>query len=204
MVKISRTDRWLEKSLQGLAFWIGHRQALYGHYPLPEGALVSEACNLIQANLPSDLLLYPECLYKNIANFSGEKSYFGRRRADLVVCDAEAKKIGRDGNVSDYVRYVIEVKRGSASKESIDEDLRRLHSLIEVSQARPRAFLFVVSESRCPTRFVKNGRSRSGFRDIPGINGRYKIRRTVKAAASFDKYSSAHYACAVEVFNLDD
>ena len=42
-------QKWLENALQGLAFWIGHRHSLFNGYPLVEGALVAEACNLIQA-----------------------------------------------------------------------------------------------------------------------------------------------------------
>jgi hypothetical protein len=44
--------QWIGRTLQGLAFWIGHRHALYHDHQIPEGALVAEACNLIQANLP--------------------------------------------------------------------------------------------------------------------------------------------------------
>lgn len=59
-------QKWLEHALQGLAFWIGHRHSLFSGYPLTEGALVAEACNLIQANLPPDLILLPERMYRNL------------------------------------------------------------------------------------------------------------------------------------------
>jgi hypothetical protein len=48
---LDRPPKWAERALQGLAFWIGCRHSLYAHYPLSEGALVAEACNLIYANL---------------------------------------------------------------------------------------------------------------------------------------------------------
>ena len=59
-------QKWLEHALQGLAFWIGHRHSLFNRYPLPEGALVAEACNLIEANIPPEIILLPECMYKNL------------------------------------------------------------------------------------------------------------------------------------------
>jgi hypothetical protein len=68
---------WLEHALQGLAFWIGHRHSLFRDYPLSEGALVAEACNLIQANLPRELVLMPECVYKNLVK-AGTKACFIR------------------------------------------------------------------------------------------------------------------------------
>lgn len=46
---------WIITSLQGLAFWIGYKRALYRDYPLSEGALVTELRSLIHANLPDEL-----------------------------------------------------------------------------------------------------------------------------------------------------
>jgi hypothetical protein len=66
-VKLPKRQKWLEHALQGLAFWIGHRHSFFNSYHLTEGALVAEACNLIQANLPKhQLTLLPECMYKNL------------------------------------------------------------------------------------------------------------------------------------------
>ena len=47
---------WMEATLQGLAFWIGHRRAFFRHYPLPEEALVAEDCNFLQENKPDDVV----------------------------------------------------------------------------------------------------------------------------------------------------
>lgn len=38
--------KFLEDALQGLVFWIGHRHSLFYDYPLTEGALIAEICNL--------------------------------------------------------------------------------------------------------------------------------------------------------------
>lgn len=194
-------QRWLETALQGLAFWIGHRHSMYRHYPLPEGALVAEACNLIQANLSDSLVLFPECMYRNLVAVGESVAGVGNQaRADLVICDSIANGIGRDGNLSGHVRFVLEVKRGGASPQSINEDLSRLHSLLLVSPAGVRAFLVVVAESRAPSRFVKGGKSILGPHAIPGTDGHYRVRRSVKAAASFSGKESAHYVCLIEVF----
>ncbi len=50
--KLKKQPSWVERALQGVAYWMGHRRCLYRDYPLSEGALVAEVCNLIYANLP--------------------------------------------------------------------------------------------------------------------------------------------------------
>ena len=197
-------QKWLEHALQGLAFWIGHRHSLFNGYPLTEGALVAEACNLIQANLPPELVLMPECMYRhlvpagtNITNVTGQS------RADLVLCDQEARDIGREGNISEHVRFVIEVKRGSAPASEINSDLKRLYNFLATSGNDARGFLFVISESAAPTRFVKGGKSILGKHEIAGMDGHFRVRRTVKAAASFSGKKTAHYVCLLEVFVRD-
>lgn len=194
-------QRWLEHALQGLAFWIGHRHSLFRDYPLAEGALVAEACNLIQANLPHTLVLFPECLYKNLTRDQRPVTGIGAKaRADLVLCDVAARPLGREGHIAAHTKFVIEVKRGNASTQAVNDDLKRLHSFLENSTAGTRCFLLVVSESRAPTRFVKEGVSRLGSHEIPGTNGQFRVRRSVKAAASFSGKTSAHYVCLIEVF----
>ena len=194
-------QKWLEHALQGLAFWIGHRHSLFNAYPLTEGALVAEACNLIQANLPPGLVLLPECMYRNLVpNGTHLEGVTGQSRADLVLCDKSAKPIGRDGNISPHVRFVIEVKRGSAPDREINTDFVRLHSYLRASNNDARAFLFVISESKAHRRFVKAGKSILGPQKIPGCEGHFRVRRTVKAAASFSGKERAHYVCLIEVF----
>ncbi len=196
----SKPPIWLERALQGLAFWIGHRHSMFNGYPLSEGALVAEMCNLISANLPSQFVLMPECFFKNLV--SGNKSLQGmadRARADLVLCDATAKTIGRDGNISSHTKYVIEVKRNTAARQFIDDDLYRLHSLLMAKSDATRCFAVIVSESKSPRRFVKDGKARLGNYPIPSCSGTYRVRRVVKAATSFEGKESAHYVCMLEV-----
>lgn len=199
--RLPERQKWLEHALQGLAFWIGHRHSLFNGYPLVEGALVAEACNLIQANLAHQLILLPECLYRNLVPIGANiEDVTKQSRADLVICSEAARDIGREGNVSEFVRFVIEVKRGSAPRREIDGDLQRLHKFLGASNKDARAFLFVVSESRAPERFVKGGQSILGVHPIPEEQGHFRVRRTVKAAASFSGKETAHYVCLIEVF----
>lgn len=189
--------RFLEKALQGLAFWIGHRHSMFRSYPLPEGAMVAEACNLIQANLVDCLELKPELQYNKVVPPGTELEGIGNlARADLAILSRH----GADAREFERVHFVLEVKRGSASKASIDDDLKRLHSFLGGTPTNARAFLIVVSESRAPARFVAEGKSRLGSHSVPGTNGFFHVRRTVKAAASFSQKSSAHYVCLIEVF----
>jgi hypothetical protein len=198
---LPKRQKWLEKALQGLVFWMGHRHSLFSGYPLTEGALVAEACNLIQANLPHNLILLPECMYKHLVPHGIQiENVTGQSRADLVLCDVAAKPIGREDNVSGHVRFVIEVKRGSAPNSEINSDFLRLHNYLAAAQNGARAFLFVVSESSAPGRFVKNGKSWLGAHEIPQCSGTFRVRRTVKAAASFSGKQRAQYVCLIEVF----
>lgn len=201
-LQLPERQRWLEHALQGLAFWIGHRHSLFRGYPLGEGALVAEACNLIQANLPHGLVLLPECMYANLVKRGASVADTGElARADLVLCDDAARKIGRNGNIAPHTRFVIEVKRADAPSKLINEDLRRLHAYLQAVKSGPRCFLIVVSEGRAPKRFVQDGQSRRGIHSIKNTNGgTYVVRRSVKAAASFSGKESAHYVCLLEVF----
>lgn len=193
--------KFLEAALQGLAFWIGHRHSLFRSYPLPEGAMVAEACNLIQANLSDSLRLQPECQYQRLVAPDAQLEGIGNlARADLVIFSRQGHTVESEVNQFERVHFVMEVKRGSAAAAGINEDLKRLYAFLCSTQTQARAFLIVVSESKAPSRFVAEGKSRLGTFLIPDSDGCFHVRRTVKAAASFSNKSSAHYVCLLEVF----
>ena len=100
---------FVHKFTPGVAYWMGHRRCLYRDYPLSEGALVAEVCNLIYANLPDHLELHCEVQYaKFVKSRELPKILQGKIRADLVI----AEKPVRAG--SDPVpEFIIEVKRAS-------------------------------------------------------------------------------------------
>lgn len=193
---LNKRPRWTQRALQGVAYWMGHRRCLYRDYPLSEGALVAEVCNLIYANLPDHLELHCEVQYaKFVKSRELPRILQGKIRADLVI----AEKPVRAG--SDPVpEFIIEVKRASTSKGLIDADLQRLAAARRLCPDA-RAFLFVISEANRPKRFVvKEGQSIPGKHQIPKSDGYYRVRRTWKAAPAFKKREHAQYACLIEVY----
>jgi hypothetical protein len=195
--KRKRQPDWLTKGLQGVAFWIGHRQSLYSGYPLTEAAIVTEVCNLIQANLGDGYRLRCEVPFSKFIDEDVRPSLVTERaRVDLIV----AERVTRDGKKALKIKYLIEVKRASAPKGQIDADLRRLAAVKKI-KPHYRALLFVISEGTIPTRFVtKRGMSLLGKKEIPDSDGFYRVLKTFKAARFFSKRDTAHYACLVEVF----
>lgn len=202
--KLEEFPPWAKYALQGVAYWMGHRSCLYRHYPLSEGALVAEICNLIHANLPDKYELTCEVQYSKLLPEENEDDdrkpiLTQKARADLVV---SAGKLDFENDDLDP-RYFIEVKRASAPKAQINADLKRL---AEVKRKFPnaRAFLFVISERNRPTRFVSDeGASIKGTHEIPGYKkskAHFRIRKTWKAAHAFKTRDTAQYACLVEVY----
>jgi hypothetical protein len=194
--KLNKQPRWAQRALQGGAYWMGHRRCLYRDYPLAEGALVAEVCNLIYANLPENLQLLCEIQYSSFVNDAPlPRILQGRIRADLVVAERPARS-GADP----VPKFIIEVKRASSPQALITADLQRL---VAARRLCPdiRAFLFVISEAKRPKRFVhREGRSLGGKHVIPNSDGYYRVRRTWKAAHAFEKRDRAQYACLIEVY----
>jgi hypothetical protein len=187
--------KWAEHALQGVSFWIGHRRTMFPGYPLSEGALVAELCNLIHAHLPDNQTLRCEVMYSKLLERreTDSKSVLTERaRADLVVVEKRAK--------SEEAKYVMEVKRLKAGNAQIDADLRRL---AEVRSHLPdaHAYLFLIAEAERPSRFVNsNGASIRGKQSIPDCRGHFRVRRTLKAAHAYSNRERAQYACLIEVF----
>jgi len=198
--RLKKYPEWVREALQGVTYWMGHRRCLYRDYPLSEGALVAEVCNLIYANLSEGLQLRCEVQYSSLVNSDLLPEIFQRKtRADLVVAEIPARS-----GAEPIPKYIIEVKRASASKSQINADLSRL---AVARRLRPdiRAFLFVISEAKRPKRFVhEEGHSLSGKHAIPNSDGYYRVRRTWKAAHAFKKRDRAQYACLIEVYPGSD
>lgn len=194
-IKLEEIPTWSRKALQGITFWIGHRRALYDHYPLGESAFVAELCNLIFAHLDKDHVLECEMSYSKIAGKAHLPSIIGpKARADIVVLRKGAK------GAEPVPAFVIEVKRGSASQKEIDNDLKRLAAINSVNTSL-RTMLFVVCEAKRHGRFVSaEGQSIRGLHQIPDDAGHFRVRRTFKAAHAFKTRDTAQYASLVEVF----
>lgn len=188
---------WLRNALQGITYWIGHRRCLYRGYSLTEGALVAEICNLIYANVPDELTLRCEVPYSKLLRRGQVPAELkGRPRADLVLIEKENSTLEKLA-----AKFVIEIKRASASSAKIEEDLIRL-AAVRTGQPNLRTFLFLISEAKRPKSFVNtNGLSFRKKHKIPKYNCLYAVRRTWKAAHSFSKLERVQYACLIEVYS---
>jgi hypothetical protein len=165
---------------------LGSASNLY--YPLSEGAIVAELCNLIHANLEEKFKLRCEIQDSKIIE-QWPKKLGPKARADLVVSIGKVPKV------------IIEVKRATASNADIDADLLRL-AVARSKLRNVRAYLMLVSEAHRPTRFlIQKSRSMIGEWKVSKFkNYFYRVRRTWKAAHAFDVREKAQYACLIEVY----
>ena len=193
-VKLPPPPGWAAPALQGLAFWIGHRRALYSDYPLGESALVAELCNLIQRHLPAEKQLRCEVQY---AELKVKPEWLGPlARMDLLVSLRPTAP-----EVHPTPQVAIEVKRASAAKALIDSDFKRLAAL-KAAHSEMRAFLVVVAEASRPKQFVNEyGEAVEKSQSIADTDFRYKVRRVLKASHTFkpDRLHHAQYAYLVEI-----
>ncbi len=190
------TPIWTVTVLQGLAFWIGHKNQYFGHYNLTEGAIVGEALGLLNGKTCGQKLL-PEILYRDLLK-NGKDVYTKQDRVDIVIVSTEPKK----AKLSEISEEVIEVKRYSAGITSIKKDMNRLGALLSESEnADLRCFVLVVSEGKYPKEYMSN-KDRASTKKISLDNGcEAYVRRVCKSTSSFKRnaYKKAHYACLIEV-----
>jgi hypothetical protein len=206
-----RIPAWAEQALQGITFWIGHRRALYRHYPLLEGAINAELCNLINSNLGDGEYLHCEVKYRNIVASRKLDSQFNDERVDLLIASTPVSEQKRNSfNFDASAQIAIEVKRGKAQASEIDKDLNRL-ALLKEAKPELSTFLVIVSEKHLPSKYVGQvalsgsgmSKIRARAKEVPigGTTCRYKVRRLCKAAASFKSARTTHYAVLIEVFS---
>ncbi len=200
---MEKIPQWLIDAMQGVTFWIGHRRTIFRHYPLSESALVTEACNLIQANISENYYLFPEQTYKKLSKAPLPPILDKQKRADLAIYYSEEKNTKKD---VDNLRYVFEVKRANTTKKSRIKDIKRLACLLEDKRnSNIRCFLIVISEHDMPEDYVTlegNARTTKHFIDCGNTKtAYYSVRRVLKASAGFRNKKSGHYACIIEVFN---
>ena len=150
--RLPKIPKWATAALQGLWYWMGYRESLYRGHPVPEAAMVNEACNLIYANLTTGLQLLCEWRYSFLVPPKSNLCRIRSARADLIVARSD-KLVARNQNISRLVDSVVEVKRGSAQSALIKRDLLRLAEFKSLNP-QARAFLFLVSEAKLPKQFV--------------------------------------------------
>lgn len=194
-------SKWAERALQGLAFWMGYRRALFDGYEIPEAALVTESCSLLQTSLPKELVLLCEQQYKKILPPNAPLKILGKLdRADLVIAHNSVRK-AKAGAITQHLEIVIEVKRWATKWKLIVDDMQRLHEMIKLANKPLRGWLFVISERELPDAFVtEEGASIGGVHQIEKSEGYYKVRKTCKASHRFKTTEVANYACLIEIF----
>jgi hypothetical protein len=165
--KLKKQTVWVDRALQDVTYWMGHRRCLYRDYPLSEGALVAEACNLIYANLPEALQLLCEVQYSAFVESNEIPEILrGRIRADLVVAERSERK-----EAEPIPKFIIEVKRAAAPTRQIHADLSRLAAVCRLCPDI-RAFMFLISETERLKRFVTDDdHSILGTHRIPTCDG---------------------------------
>jgi hypothetical protein len=187
--------RWAQPALQGLAFWIGHRRALYSDHPLAEAALVAELCNLIHAHLPrKERQLRCEVQYSELKVKSAVMGPFARM--DLLI---SARPTPQNDQFTPLI--AIEVKRYSAPTKLIDADLQRL-AAVKLARPEMRAFLVVVAEASHPKDYVSSdGDAIVKSQPVPNTDFIFRVRRVLKASPSFstDQIDNAQFVCLIEV-----
>ena len=191
--------RWLNQTLQTLAFWVAYQNEVYRHHHLPEGAIVAEFTRLIDANIASDMAVIREPLYRDLLP-EGVEKWERASRADLAI-----KKRSSELTPS-FCETLIEVKRATTAFNVINEDLVEL-TRFRAAHPQVRAFLVVVAQASLPSRWVgPNGVATPETESLSVtletgemLEVRYRVRRVAKAAASFKSINKATYCCLVEV-----
>jgi hypothetical protein len=199
-------QEWAERSLQGLAFWIGYQQARFEGDPLTEGPLVAELRCLLHANRPKGTVVQTERLYRELLPPNVKTDVLkGDVRVDLVIAK-ETILSARQKELTPYLDFIIEAKRVSEAQARIDKDMHRLLEALTLSrQPSLRAWMFLISESNLPDKYVtEEGSSKPGPFEIPEREGKgwYVVRKSCKASARFETKEEAHYACLIEILTF--
>jgi uncharacterized protein (DUF736 family) len=107
-----------------------------------------------------------------------------------------------EGEMAPHLEIIIEAKRAGEAWERISKDLQRLYAALTLANKPTlRGWLFVISESDLPEKFVtEKGKSRQGPVAIEGTDedGWYVVRRSCKASSRFETTREAQHACLIE------
>ena len=187
----TQTDiKWLDRPLQGLAYWMGLRDCYFDNYPLGESALVAELCNLLASKAPARrggkrMVVAPE---HALAYLRREPLPGGRGRHPAVDLVLGWRRKGPGG--IDPV-LCIEVKRRSAG--DYEEDLDRLADARRVGGGRWRGLVVLTSQGERPHEFLgATGRALRRLRTTAAGTW-YRARRIYKALSTRSEKSSKGY-----------
>jgi hypothetical protein len=173
-------------ALQGLAFWISYRQALFHEHHLNEGALVVELAGLLKAKLNTSFKVFNESKF-------GDKN---KTRMDIEIVE-------RDKNNNMKRIAIIEVKRDLASVKEIKDDIEKL---VEAKNKDILCYLIVVSENKPPKileKPTKKDNAGTKFKLKKEFSANVKKFRLFKSMKSFSgkngNIPQANYCCLLEI-----
>jgi hypothetical protein len=167
---------WAEDVLQGIAYWIGHRRALYRRHYLTEGTIVAELANLMGAHLydvdRGRQYLYCEIAYRNIAK---RDTAWNGERVDLLLAKGSVGATEQPNhNFSSSATCAIEVKLVRSGKKLIEADLVRLAAVAKANR-KLKTYLVVVGENQLPRKFVAITKGKDGMLRVGAKLGATKI-----------------------------
>jgi hypothetical protein len=164
---------------QGLAFWSGYHATLQSCKDLSEGALENQFCEMLCSHVENG------CKPRNQFGYANLVKGIGKDRMDIFI----------PGNDTD-AGLAIEIKKYKGLP-SVKADCLKLSRLL--IKEKIRCFVVVASQGKRPTKFTTpEGKANREF--IFSEKGWCaKVRRVLKASASFDKKNRAHYVCVIEV-----
>ena len=194
-----RIPSWAERSLQGLAYWIGWTHERYPFWSLSEGSIVTELRAAIDARLDSSQAVIAEVDTRYLLPSDGDVATDIRKgRVDLVIVRHRKGKIAEKSQIRRAATTLIEIKRGKASLAELKEDLVRLAQVLTTLGSGTRAFLIVGCESgKMPTAFVRKGVLVRGEQPIK--DGVYFVRRVWRASQAKTSIKVSHSVVLVEV-----
>lgn len=199
MSTLQRIPSWAERSLQGLAYWIGWTHERYPFWPLSEGSMVAETRAAIAARLDSSQAVIAEVATRYLLSAdSAVAADIRKGRVDLVIVRHRKGKIAKKSQIGRAATTLIEIKRGKASLGELKKDLVRLAQIVATLVSDTRAFLIVGCESgKVPTAFVRKGVLVRGEQSIDG--GVYFVRRVWRASQAKTSIKVSHSVVLVEV-----
>ncbi len=211
-IKFHPIPAWTDDVLQGISYWMGYRRSYYRDYPLLEGAVVAELCNLLASKLhpTNDGRVFCEVPIANLMQDHTSRAERDSIRYDLLIAK-ETGNVRNSGqhNFFDSASIAMEVKRGSASRNDVSKDLQRL-AMLNSFRPNVRTFLLLISEGKLPNQFAwfaesENPDDVTAARNpvsVQGINAVIKVRRVCKAMSSV-KSKSGHSAILIEVISKE-
>ena len=183
-IGVLTSTKWIDRVLQGIAYWMGYKKQLFNGHLINEGAIVSEVTYIMSSCLGLNQKIACEKQYSHISSKIKSKEF-----ADIVRY------------TDDKIDLVLEVKRFENGQRLIEADIYKLSKAKESSKDI-RCFLLLVSQSKAPFPYINE----IGVADrlkypIPNSRLKSKVIRVCKSVSSFreDAFLKANYACLIEV-----